>query len=157
MKKKVSLSELGSMGAGLLNTIVTRELQKLGKDCVDRPSLKKARTLRIEFALTPIEEDGIADEVNIKWKVPPGKLPAAESRDYSVQVHPSGTLLVNEESPDAPAQRTLDEAGPDGAPSDDEIASDSKKGGVTAVTLSAVLPNGETKSVTLTRKGRKAR
>lgn len=90
---------------GRLNVAIEQELKRCTDDCIDRPMVRAARTITLQFVITPCED---GDTVDVDFRIH-GKLPKRQSRSFNMQPAQGG-LLFNELSPEAVKQATLDMA-----------------------------------------------
>lgn len=92
-----------------LQAAFSTHLRRAVQDCLDRPAEKKARRVLLEVEVTPIlDDDGGCSRVNADFKFR-DKLPDRRSRTYEMIAQRDGRLILNEFSPTAPDQLTIDD------------------------------------------------
>lgn len=108
-KIALTLESLQDLDMGKVATAWKQDLERLVRDCMDRPGDTTSRTLNLKLTLVPEQDDtGACEVVSGEFEII-ARTPPRRSRKYEMQVHGSGSLLVNPESPSNIRQRTLDE------------------------------------------------
>lgn len=110
---KVGLANLSDIDNGQILAEFDTELKRIVKDCLDRPGLAKARKVTLTAIVEPDSIQGtsqaqITDSAYIGFEVT-SKIPSLRGKQYQVQVHGNGNIMVNPASPDDVRQGTLDE------------------------------------------------
>jgi hypothetical protein len=108
MKIKLTLDTLKSLDMGKISAAFDHELRHVVKDCIDRPGDESTRTVALQMTVKPEPSDGVCDTVMCEFTVT-SKVPPRRSRQFQLQAHARGDVLVNTESPDDVRQGTLDE------------------------------------------------
>ncbi len=107
-----SLESLIELDGGRVPVAFNQAVQRLIKDCEDRPNDKAARKALVELSLSPVCDDhGNLDEVKGSFKVK-DTVPSRETKEYSFGVRKSskGPMLVfNDLSDDNVNQKTIDD------------------------------------------------
>lgn len=104
---QLTLDTLKDLDDGRVAVAFMHELKRAVLDCMDRPGDKNARTVSLEFKLTPVVADdgqceGAEGEFAIKSKVPTRK-----SKTYSFRTTKAGQLSYSEHSPENVDQATI--------------------------------------------------
>lgn len=115
MLKHFDFKGLTELDAGRIATAFDQAMVRMYEDLADRATVNKSRTLTVTVSLTPIAgERGELDDVDVDIQLTE-KVPARQTKVYRMSAE-HGALFFNEESPDNPDQRTLDELAPGAAP-----------------------------------------
>lgn len=78
-------ASLADVRGGMLAHQLDSELVKIHSDCVDRPGLKKARTITLSITFTPVGDDpldGVDVEFSVKSSLPPATI-ARQMKSYA--------------------------------------------------------------------------
>lgn len=78
-------ASLADVRDGMLAHQLDGELVKVHADCVDRPNLKKARTITLSITFTPVGDDpldGVDVEFSVKTSLPPATI-ARQMKSYA--------------------------------------------------------------------------
>lgn len=106
---------LATMDDGRLSTAFEQALDRLRRDCEDRPGLKKARTLTMTVSLVPTMDTDVSKLARVHIGVDfSEKIPSRQSKNYEM-LPARGGLLFNDLSHEDARQGTLDEVGPRGS------------------------------------------
>lgn len=110
---KVGLANLDDIDGGQIRAEFDAELRRVVKDCLDRPNLQKARKVTLTAIVEPDGSVGsnqaqITDSAFIGFEVK-STVPNLRGKNFQVQVHGNGNIMVNPASPDDVRQGTLDE------------------------------------------------
>lgn len=109
MKKRFTLETIGDLDSGKIAAAFETELKRVVDDLADRPGDKSCRRLALEVSFTPdASESGVCDGAKVEFKVKTS-VPHRRSREFSMAVNASGSLIFNTEAPDNARQGTLDE------------------------------------------------
>jgi hypothetical protein len=106
---QLTLESLKDLDDGRVSAAFVHELKRAVQDCMDRPGDKHARSVSLEFKVTPIVADdgsceGADGEFDIKSKVPTRK-----SKTYSFKTNKQGHLSFSSNSPDNVDQTTFED------------------------------------------------
>lgn len=110
--EKLDLAALAKIDGGRLAIAFEQALQRVAKDCDDRPGESKERTVTIQILVTPLQdEDGMCEDCDVKVTIADA-IPKRKSKSYNCSLRKGGLLMYHEESLDNRAQEALDfEAG----------------------------------------------
>jgi len=109
MNIEVTLRTLKDLDFGKLDEAFKRQMRACVTDCLDRPGDTSARSVELKFVLAPdADQGGTCEKVNLQVHIR-SKVPAHRTRLFVCEPRTTGALVVNAESPEDPAQRTLDE------------------------------------------------
>ena len=109
-KQTLSLATLHQLDDGMVGRVVDAELQKVLRDCEDRPSLDKVRKVTIQLEITPLQDDrsyslrGIDTQVQVKAFVPP----TGTRKEFLYTSHDSSKKTVNAALPDSHQDNLFD-------------------------------------------------
>lgn len=112
--EKLTVESLGKIDFGSIAEAFKAHIERLVRDCVDRPGVKAARKVALELKLTPVAEvrgntidcDGAKGVFRIK-----SAIPEHETQAIDFGVRQDGSLVFNEDSPRDHRQATLLPAG----------------------------------------------
>ena len=107
---RLSLQNISQLDSGLAMEMFQGNLRRAVKDCLDRPTDRRARKVTLQVNLTPVTEirGNIVDCDGAKGVfLCKAKLPDFESREVDFGVQQSGELLFNPDSPQNHKQMTL--------------------------------------------------
>ena len=105
----VTLEKVAKMDRGRLGLAFQDSLRDMVRDCKDRPSVKAARQIRITVTLKPDDnERGLLDGIAFQARID-DKRPTRQTREYAMKLSTDGDLMFNDEAPENPSQRTMDE------------------------------------------------
>lgn len=107
---RLNLETLKSLDMGSIDVAFRTHLERVVKDCLDRPGDKRSRKVAIELIAVPVPEirgntidcDGVKATLKVK-----SALPDHETRTLDFGVKADGTLVFNEDSPCDHKQGTL--------------------------------------------------
>ena len=103
----VSLSNLKSLDDGKAAAAFDAHLQRIARDCLDRPGDGTARSVTLQVAVKPImESDGSCDRVDAQISVK-SSVPQHKTKVYNFGLHRNGQLAFSEMSPDNYDQSTI--------------------------------------------------
>jgi hypothetical protein len=105
---QLNLETLHDMGHGELGILIRNQLQRIARDCVDRPHDKTKRKVTIEISATPVinpQGEFTHTVVEIESKA---KIPVHRSSPYQMQADMNG-FKFNGDFPDSLAQLPLEE------------------------------------------------
>ena len=107
-KVQFGLDSLRVLDLGQINQAFQNELERIVKDCMDRPHLEKARQITIRFLFEPVSDSNRndCDRVSVGCHITSG-IPKRESRTYEMVPTVNGQLVFHPELPDDPAGSTL--------------------------------------------------
>jgi len=110
-RQVLSLATLKEFDYGKAEVTFQRELEKVVRDCLDRPAVGSAREVRLVALIKPlILQEGDVVDAEVSWRIA-SKTPAYETPGRPVAVTKKGQLFFNDLAPDNPRQSTLDELG----------------------------------------------
>lgn len=120
--ERLTIDALARIDFGSVAAAFKTHVERLVRDCVDRPGVKNARKVALELKLTPVAEvrgntidcGGAKGVFRIK-----SSIPDHETQAVDFGVRHDGSLVFNEDSPRDHRQSTLLPAGDDDE-SDDE-------------------------------------
>jgi hypothetical protein len=103
-----SLENLKLLDFGKIGVAFSAEVQRVVKDCLDRPGDENARAVSIKFNFKPAAEPGSNDceQVNVECEIT-SSVPKRRTKVYQMQPHHNGKLSFNPDLPDEPDQDTL--------------------------------------------------
>ena len=94
-------------GTGL--SIANEAVKKAGRDCIERPHIKKARIITFTISIKPVHDD----DMNITIPVPnfsvSYKFPGVESVPVAAQFDKEGNIVVNTFDYEQPNQMGIDD------------------------------------------------
>lgn len=104
----LNLETLHGMGDGELGILIRNQLQRIARDCVDRPHDKTKRKVVIEIVAVPVVSPrGDFTHVNIEIESK-AKIPVHRTAPYQMQADMNG-FKFNQDFPDALDQLPLEE------------------------------------------------
>jgi len=104
----LDMGALSTIDAGRLRVAWEQAMDRMRRDCYDRPGLEKARKVTLTMTMTPIpEQDGSMRNMDVQFEVSETS-PKRESPVYSMKAERGG-LFFNDLSKENPNQRTLDD------------------------------------------------
>lgn len=107
-QRMFTCEELAHYADGQLSQDFNTQLSAAVKDCVDRPSIKNKREVKIVVTIEPhLNVDGTCDDVYVHVEVA-GKTPAKSVPDYRMTATAKGGLKYEPLSPGNPNQPGLD-------------------------------------------------
>lgn len=102
---ELTLSNLKDLDQGKVPIMFGLELKKALQDCLNRPSLKKARKVTLELEITPVANEGECEKVligfDVKSRIPPRR---TEAVPLGI-THAGQAWFYNEEPEDLEATR----------------------------------------------------
>lgn len=105
-----SLSNLRLLDFGKIGVAFDHEIERVVKDCLDRPSDDHARTVTIKFSFEPTLDPsaGMVDceTVAVECEVS-SAVPKRRTKVYEMRPHKNGQLSFNPDLPDEPEEETL--------------------------------------------------
>lgn len=102
-----SLSELSAYAGGELAQNFDALLAAAVRDCVERPTVEKKRTVSIVINVTPVRDsDGTCSDVVLDVQTP-AKTPAKQLQPHVMRATVSGGLRYAPDSPTNPDQQVL--------------------------------------------------
>lgn len=105
---EVGFESLSIMDDGKLNAALVTHLQRASKDCQDRPTEPKVRTVTVNFTFEPVvEQDGDCTEAWMQVKIT-SKIPDHKSKAYSVGLRRNNSFVFSEHSLGNVNQGTMD-------------------------------------------------
>jgi hypothetical protein len=112
--EKLTVDSLARIDFGSVAEAFKTHIERLVRDCMDRPGVKAARKVSLELKLTPISEvrgntidcDGAKGVFRIK-----SCIPDHETQAVDFGVRGDGSLVFNEDSPRDHRQSTMLPAG----------------------------------------------
>lgn len=111
---QLTLETLKDLDFGKVNMAFMSELKRAVLDCTDRPGETKARSVALEFTITPIiDEDGMCESVRGEMQIK-SKVPVRKTKRYEFAVNKHGHLSFSEHNPTSIDQTTFDDIGEDG-------------------------------------------
>jgi len=109
---KLQAASLANLDRGALAVAMEQALQTAARDCIDRPTDDRARTVTVAISLKPksefdeetraVEITGAEGQYRVKCAVPD-----RESKPLDFGLQTDGTLVFNENVPDNHRQRSL--------------------------------------------------
>lgn len=98
---QLTFQTLGQMDGGRIAEAFRLALERVLKDCEDRPHVDKARTISIQIAIKPVcaPDDDICDETRMQCVVS-DNVPKRQTRLYSLGLRRGGMATFNDESLD---------------------------------------------------------
>jgi hypothetical protein len=108
--QRLTLETIKDLDSGIAMETFQTAVQRAVKDCLDRPGDKRARTVVLQFKITPvatitgntIDCDGAKGIFQCKTKIP-----EFETREVDFGVQQNGDLIFNPDSPLNHNQMTL--------------------------------------------------
>jgi hypothetical protein len=121
--ERLTVDSLAKIDFGSIAEAFKTHIERLVRDCVDRPGVKSARKVALELKLTPVAQvrgttidcDGAKGVFCIK-----SSIPNHETQAVDFGVRSDGSLVFNEDSPRDHRQSTLLPAGDDNEESEEE-------------------------------------
>lgn len=97
--KKLGLDTLKDLDMGKAYQAFALHLDRIARDCMDRPGDDKARQVTMQIDMKPVlDEDGSCSEVKAQIQVR-SKVPTHRTKVYSFGLHHNGHLSFNEDDP----------------------------------------------------------
>jgi hypothetical protein len=104
---QLSLKALEHLDMGKALEAFNLHVARVARDCMDRPGDSKPRTVTLKMGFTPVmQSDGNCDEVKAQIHVS-SAVPTHRTKVYSFGLRRNGSLVFNEDSPDAIDQATM--------------------------------------------------
>lgn len=108
---KLTLGSLKDFDAGKARVAFEEALQRVVRDCLDRPGDKSARKATLTAVIKPVQEqDGDVVDAEVHFQIK-AETPPWQTRPRPVAVNKQGQLIFNDLAPDDPHQHTIDEVG----------------------------------------------
>jgi len=109
---QLTLDNLKDLDDGRVMVAFAQELRRAVMDCMDRPGETQARTVALEFAVSPVVgEEGMCEEARGDFKIK-SKVPVRKTKSYSFAVNKRGDLAFSSNSPDNVNQTTIHDVDP---------------------------------------------
>lgn len=107
MIHQLKFEELKHLDYGKALEAFNLHVQRVARDCMDRPGDDKPRSVTFKMSFTPVmSDDGSCDEVKAQIHVS-SAVPNHRTKVYSLGLRKSGVLVFAEDSPEAFDQTTL--------------------------------------------------
>jgi hypothetical protein len=115
----LSTDTIKEFDEGRIAIALRQALENAGRDCVDRPMEKRARSVVLRIDVVPIPEnvqDGvvIAQEADVQMKVDT-KIPTKRTVSRRMKLSRNGQFVFSSLTPENPDQTHIDELAPDGS------------------------------------------
>ena len=106
-RKELTLDNLKDLDFGKIGEAFNQEIQRVVRDCNDRPGDKRARKVAIEFAVVPVlGEGGDCEECLVEAQIT-SAVPKRRTKVYTMLPNRNGQLAFHPELPDEPDGQTL--------------------------------------------------
>lgn len=107
-RQQLTLDSLRVLDFGIVPEHFKQSLERAAKDCIDRPVVKTARKVTVEFFLTPVPDQSgrDCDEVHVECEIS-SAIPKYRTRPYQMTPTRRGELMFNPDVPEDPDQQTL--------------------------------------------------
>lgn len=103
----LSLANMKALDDGKAAAAFDAHLQRIARDCLDRPGDATARSVTLQVAVKPIiEDDGSCDRVDAQISVK-STVPQHKTKVYNFGLHRNGQMSFSEFSPDNFDQSTI--------------------------------------------------
>jgi hypothetical protein len=118
MRTLLTLANLDQVDFGKPSEAVRQALERVVRDCLDRPGDKATRKVELTMLITPrMAQDGDCVDCDVSFEVA-AKTPKWKTAARPYMTTRQGQLVFNPDSPDNPAQTTR--FGEDAEESEDE-------------------------------------
>lgn len=105
LQERLTLANLPKLDFGKIDAVFANELERLVRDCEQRPMDDKPRVLNVAFRLVPnIDKNGIAptcDTIDVEVEIN-GKVPVNRTKVYAMKPKHDGSLVFHPDSPEDP-------------------------------------------------------
>lgn len=106
--KQLGFVDLIEIDDGVMKVAVEAALKRAAADCIDRPALKKSRSVTLKLSVVPVVDDsGDCSEVKYGFEVVE-TIPKRGSRQYVFGLRKNGVLTANPDALDNHRQNTFD-------------------------------------------------
>ena len=107
--KKLTLAEFKDLDDGRLHVAWNKGLERLVKDCLDRPGDTSPRKLTMQLAIVPVQgQEGTLEDINGHVEIK-DSIPVRKSKTYSFRCNKNGDLIYSANNPSNARQTTFDD------------------------------------------------
>ena len=107
--KKFTLGELTELDSGRVDVAWNKAVERVVRDCMDRPGDSSSRKVLLQLELTPVvSAEGDCEEVHGAFQIK-DTVPTRKSKTYSFATNTKGDLIYSTNSPSNVRQSTFDD------------------------------------------------